>query len=110
MKKLIFVLSLFLLLTSCKWVYALDVNNKMYFLGTNTIAFQQYVGSPVNNGLMYFIDYNNIVCGVFEYHQNVGDPIVNLGDAGVFFQSASDILTFIKPPFIVFNPVGNPVH
>jgi hypothetical protein len=82
----------------------------MYFLGTNTIAFQQYVGSPVNNGLMYFIDYNNIVCGVFEYHQNVGDPIINLGDAGVFFPECIRYSDIHQTPFIVFNPVGYPVH
>lgn len=107
MKKFILVLMLFMITS---FAHALDVNDKLYFLGTNTIAFQKYANSPGNNGLMYLINYTNAVCGVFEYHQNVGDPIVNLGDAGVFYQSPSDVLTFIPPPFIVFSPMGYPAH
>jgi hypothetical protein len=93
------------------FAYALDVNNKMYTLEGTTIAFQQSAFGPGNNGLMYLISADNIVYGVYSYHQNVDDPIVNLGDVGVFYQSPSDILTFIAPPFIVFNPVSSyPMH
>ena len=57
-----------------------------------------------------YLSVDNIVNSIYEYHQNPGDPIVNLGDFGVFYQSPSDVLTFIPPPFIVFNPMSYPVH
>ena len=106
MKRSIFVL---LLLAIATIGYALDVNNKAYVLDNTVIAFRQSPFGPGSNGLVY-LSVDNIVNSVYEYHQNTGDPIVNLGDFGVFYQSPTDVLTFIPPPFIVFNPMSYPVH
>jgi hypothetical protein len=106
MKRLISILLLLLIATTG---HALDVNNKTYILDDTIIAFQQGPYGPGSNGLVY-LTIDNIVNGIYEYHQNTGDPIVNLGDFGVFYQSPSDVLTFIPPPFIVFNPMSYPVH
>ena len=87
-------------------VYALDVCDKSYISQINgqycILKFLQTPVGPGLNGDVHIYMYDTLV-DIVEFHQNVGDPIVNMGDYGVFYQSPSDVLTFIPPPFIVFN-------
>jgi hypothetical protein len=92
--------------------YALDVNNKSYYLRDNdstVITFQQSILEPGSNGFMY-ISVDNVVHYIYGYHQNSGDSIVNLGEIGVFYQSPTDVLTFIPPTYLVFKPITYLVH
>jgi hypothetical protein len=100
------VLSIFFIILTVSSVYALDVCNKTYMSKINgqyyILDFKSLPFSPGFNGNVYIYMYDTLV-DIVEFHQNVGDPIVNMGDYGVFYQSPSDVLTFIPPPFIVFN-------
>lgn len=100
-KKILFVTLLF-----CSNAFALDVCGKQYYSNIQgkeyEIAFMCGPFSPIWYGNAYIIQ-NEIVVAVHDFHQNNNDSIVNLGDFGVFYQSPSDVLTFIPPPFMVFN-------
>jgi len=103
-KKLAYII-FFIIITTVS-VLALDVCNKSYVSQINgqyfILEFKQSPFSPGFNGEVHVFTYN-ILVDIWEYHQNVGDPIVNMGDKGVFYQSPSDVLTFIPPPFTIFN-------
>lgn len=103
-KKLI--LSIFFIILISTSVYALDVCDKTYTSQINgqyyILDFKSLPYGPGLNGDVHIYIYDTLV-DIIDYHQNVGDPIVNMGDYGVFYQSPSDVLTFIPPPFIVFN-------
>jgi hypothetical protein len=94
------------LLISISSGYSLDVCSKIYTSNINgeyyDIGFMCGPFSPIYSGYAYIVK-ADITVGVYYFHQNPRDPIINLGDFGVFYQSPSDVLTFIPPPFIVFN-------
>lgn len=104
MFKRIILISIFLLV-SISSGYSFDVCGKIYTSSINgqyyDIGFMCGPFSPIYSGHAYIVK-DDITVGVYEFHQNPRDPIVNLGNFGVFYQSPTDVLTFIPPPFIVF--------
>jgi len=103
MKKILLSFIIFISIISSS--FALDVCGKVYVSQINgvpyEISFMCGPFSPGVSGKSYIVLNNNII-GIYDFQQNIGDPIVNLGDFGVFYQSPSDVLTFIPPPFVVF--------
>lgn len=103
-KRILLITAIFLFFSSSS--YSLDVCEKVYTSNINgeyyEVSFMCGPFGPINSGYTYIVK-DNIILAVYEFHQNPSDAIVNLGNFGVFYQSPSDVLTFIPPPFIVFN-------
>jgi hypothetical protein len=103
-KRVLLITAIFLFFATSG--YSLDVCGKIYTSNINgeyyDISFMCGPFSPMISGSAYIVK-NDITIDVYDFHQNSRDPIVNLGNFGVFYQSPSDVLTFIPPPFIIFN-------